>query len=159
MPCRSACRLFIHLAFTYSIGPSNIVWSELGPAPPFPPMTMLEVKRSRAPTLVREAMIWENWQLVTNEPVEFGEVLKFKTAWKIGIILEDSIEYTRINKGKTEGCLTCNRWDLQTLGSQPIRPKNPPDHGSEVGQKNKSQHFCSYFFLVLFILALVVWAL
>ena len=37
MPGRSPCRLFIHLAFTYSVGPSSVMWSsELGPAPPFP---------------------------------------------------------------------------------------------------------------------------
>ena len=30
MPRRNPCRLYIHVAFTYSIGPSNIVWSELG---------------------------------------------------------------------------------------------------------------------------------
>ena len=35
MPCRNPCRLYIHLAFTYSVGPSSIAWSELGPAPPF----------------------------------------------------------------------------------------------------------------------------
>ena len=34
---------------------------------------------------------------------------------------------------------TCNRLDLQTLGSQPITPKNLPDHtwkhlGSQLGQ-------------------------
>jgi hypothetical protein len=35
LSCRNPCRLYIHLAFTCSIGPSSIVWSELGPAPPF----------------------------------------------------------------------------------------------------------------------------
>jgi hypothetical protein len=35
MPCRNPCRLYMHLAFTYSVGPSSVVWSELGPAPPF----------------------------------------------------------------------------------------------------------------------------
>ena len=35
MPCRKPCRLYIHLAFTYSFGPSSTLWSELGPAPPF----------------------------------------------------------------------------------------------------------------------------
>jgi hypothetical protein len=44
MPCRDPCRLYIHLAFTYSVGPSSIVWSELGPALPCPPMRVLEVK-------------------------------------------------------------------------------------------------------------------
>ena len=37
MPCRNPCGLYIHLAFTYSVGPSNVVWSVIGPAPPFPP--------------------------------------------------------------------------------------------------------------------------
>ena len=32
MPCGNPCRLYIHLAITYSIGPSSVVWSELGPA-------------------------------------------------------------------------------------------------------------------------------
>ena len=35
MPRKNPCRLYIHLAFTYSIGSSRVVWSELGPAPPF----------------------------------------------------------------------------------------------------------------------------
>ena len=40
---------YIHLEFTYSVGPSSGVWSsELGPAPPFPPMRMLKVSWSRA---------------------------------------------------------------------------------------------------------------
>ena len=40
---RNPCRLSIHLAFTYSVGPSSVLWSELGPAPHFPPMRVLEV--------------------------------------------------------------------------------------------------------------------
>ena len=43
MPCRNACRVYIHLAFTNSVGPSSVVRSELGPALPFPPMRVLEV--------------------------------------------------------------------------------------------------------------------
>ena len=43
MPSMIPCRLYIHLAFTYSVGPSSVVWSELGRAPPFPPMRVLEV--------------------------------------------------------------------------------------------------------------------
>jgi hypothetical protein len=43
MPCKNPCRLYIHLAFTYSVGPLSVVWSELGLAPPFPPMRVLEV--------------------------------------------------------------------------------------------------------------------
>ena len=42
MPCRKPCRFYIHLAFTYFVGPLSIVWSELGPALPFPPMRVLE---------------------------------------------------------------------------------------------------------------------
>jgi hypothetical protein len=44
------CRLFIHFALTYSVGPSSIVWSELGPAPCFPPTRVLEVAFS---------LVWE----------------------------------------------------------------------------------------------------
>ena len=42
MPCRNPCRLYYHLAFTDPVGPSSIMRSELGPAPPFPPMRMLK---------------------------------------------------------------------------------------------------------------------
>ena len=37
------CRLYIHLAFTYFGGLSRVVVSELGRAPPFPPMRVLEM--------------------------------------------------------------------------------------------------------------------
>ena len=43
MPCRNPCRLYIHLPFTYSVCPSSVVWSEIGPAPPFSPMRVLVV--------------------------------------------------------------------------------------------------------------------
>ena len=42
MPCRNPCKLHIHLAFTYSVGPSRVVWSKLGPTLPFPPMRVVE---------------------------------------------------------------------------------------------------------------------
>jgi hypothetical protein len=42
MPRRNPLGLYIHLAFTYSVDPSSIVGSELGPAQPFPPMRVLE---------------------------------------------------------------------------------------------------------------------
>ena len=57
MPCRNPCRLYIHLAFTYSVGPSSVVWSELGPAPPFPPMRVLEVLWSWALYLMCEVAL------------------------------------------------------------------------------------------------------
>ena len=35
MPCITPCRTYIHIAFPYLVGPSSVVWSELGPSPPF----------------------------------------------------------------------------------------------------------------------------
>ena len=43
MPCRNPCRLYSHLPFTYSVCPSSVVWSEIGPVPPFSPMRVLVV--------------------------------------------------------------------------------------------------------------------
>ena len=57
MPCRSAHRLYNHLAFTYYVGPSSIEWSELGPAPPFPPTRVLQVYWSRALSHVCEVAL------------------------------------------------------------------------------------------------------
>jgi hypothetical protein len=57
MPGRNPCRLYIHLAFTYYVGPSSIVWSELGLAPPFPPMRVLEAQWSRALSFVCEVAL------------------------------------------------------------------------------------------------------
>ena len=54
--------------------------------------------------------------------------LKFKTTWKLPIILE---EFHRIYPNllkENRRMSTCNRLDLQTLGSQPVMPKNLPDH-------------------------------
>ena len=55
--CRHLCRVYIHLSFTYSAGPSSVVWTELGLAPPFPPMRVLEVKWSRALSHVCEVAL------------------------------------------------------------------------------------------------------
>jgi len=55
MSCRKPCRLCTHLAFTYSVGPSSVVWSKLGPALAFPLKRVLEVSWSRALSLVCEA--------------------------------------------------------------------------------------------------------
>ena len=57
MLCRHPCRLYIHLAFTYSLGPSSTVWSELRPSPPFPPMRVLEAYWSRALSPVCEVAL------------------------------------------------------------------------------------------------------
>ena len=55
--CRNPCRLYIRLACTYSVGPSSVVWSDFGPAPPSPPMRVLEVYWSRASNLVCEVAL------------------------------------------------------------------------------------------------------
>ena len=54
MPYRNPCIFYTHLAFSYSVGPASVVWSELGPAPPFPPMRVQEVQWSRALSLMCE---------------------------------------------------------------------------------------------------------
>ena len=55
--------------------------------------------------------------------------LKFKTAGKLPIIVEEFIEYIYPNLIKENRRMsTCNRLGLGTLGSQPIMPKNLPDH-------------------------------
>jgi hypothetical protein len=56
-------------------------------------------------------MIRENWQLVTDEPVEFeNNRLKFKIARKLPLILEEFIEYTPIYSKKTGGCQHVTDW-------------------------------------------------
>ena len=76
-------------------------------------------------------MIGKNWQLVTNEPVEFE---------KQPVEVQDCRNITHLFRGfyrriypnlikENRRMSTCNRLDLQTLGSQPIiMPKNLPDH-------------------------------
>ena len=77
-------------------------------------------------------MIGENRQLVTDEPVSLrNNRLKFKTAGKLPIILEEFIEYTPILIQGTRRMWTCNQLDLPTLGwSQPVMPKSLPDRWS-----------------------------
>ena len=47
MPYKNPRRFYINIAFTYSVGPSSVVWSELGPTPPFPPMRVPQVQWSQ----------------------------------------------------------------------------------------------------------------
>ena len=47
----------MHLAYTCSVSPSSVVWSELGLAPSFPPTRVLEVYWSRARSLVCEVAL------------------------------------------------------------------------------------------------------
>ena len=67
-------------------------------------------------------MIRENGQLVTNEPVEVENCRKITDRFRIIYRI-----YPNLIK-ENRRMSTCNRLDLQTLGSQPIMPKNLPDH-------------------------------
>jgi hypothetical protein len=67
-------------------------------------------------------MIGENRQLVTNEPVEVEDCRKITDHFR-GIY---RIYFNLIKENRRMS--TCNRLDLQTLGSQPIMPKNLLDH-------------------------------
>jgi hypothetical protein len=70
-------------------------------------------------------MIRENLQLVTDELVEFEKLL---------VEVQDCKEITDCFRGiyriypnlikENRRMSTCNRLDLQTLGSQPVMPKN-----------------------------------
>ena len=74
-------------------------------------------------------MIGENRQIVTNEPVEFE---------KQPVEVQDCRKDTDHSKGihslypklmkENRRLSTCNQLDLQILGSQPVMPKNLPDH-------------------------------
>ena len=77
MPCKNPCRRYIHLAFTHSVGPSSIVvWkSELGPAPPFPPMRVLEAYWSRALSLV--------WEVALMSPRKLREPSFYSFLWEL----------------------------------------------------------------------------
>jgi hypothetical protein len=67
-------------------------------------------------------MIGENRQFVTDEPVDVQDCRKmidhFSGIYRI---------YPNLMK-ENRRMSTCNRLDLQALGSQPIMPKNLPEH-------------------------------
>ena len=78
--------------------------------------------------------IGENRQLVTDEPVEVQDCRKCTNhCGGINGIYPTSIEENR------RMSITCNRLDLQTLESQPIMPKNLPDHCSSCKNKDSSK--------------------
>ena len=90
-------------------------------------------------------MIGENRQLVTSEPVEFE---------KKPVEVQDCREFTDYFRGiyriypnskKEDWRLsTCNRLDLQTLRSQPIMPKNLPDHRLPIGSEEFVEEYTSH---------------
>ena len=74
-------------------------------------------------------MIKENQQLVIDKPVEFEKWLfEVQECRKItdhfGGIYGFYLNLIKLNQMMS----TCNYLDLQGLGSQPIMPKNLPDH-------------------------------
>ena len=74
-------------------------------------------------------MIGENRQLVKDEAAEFeNSRLKFKTAGKLPIILEEFIRIFPSLIKESRTMPTCSRLDLPTVGSQPVMPKNLPSH-------------------------------
>ena len=84
-------------------------------------------------------MIGENRPLVTNEPVEVEDCRNisdhFGGIYRI---------YSNLTK-ETRRMSTCNRLDLQTLGSQPvIVPKNLPDHCIGIIAAAQAQHVDHY---------------
>ena len=74
-------------------------------------------------------MIRENQQFVANEPVECEDLsLEVQTYKKITNKIEGNYRiYPNLIKGNWR-MSTCDRLDLQTLGSQPDMFKNLPDH-------------------------------
>ena len=80
-------------------------------------------------TRCARATIGKNWQWVTIEPVEFEK-------WSVEV--QDCMKITNYFRGiyeiypnlmkENRRMSTCNRLDLQTLGSQPFMLKNLPNH-------------------------------
>ena len=68
-------------------------------------------------------------QLVTDEPVEFEkQPVRVQDFRKITDLFRGIYRiYSNLIK-ENRRMSTCNRLDLETLGSQPVMPKNLPDH-------------------------------
>ena len=76
------------------------------------------------------AMIGKNWQLVTDEPVKFeNEPVEVQNCKKITHHFRGIYRIYPNFMKENRRMSTCNRLDLQTVGSQPvIMPKKFPDH-------------------------------
>ena len=80
-----------------------------------------------------ETMIRENRHLVTEEPVEFK-----KSPVEVGDCRKITDRFRGIYRvypnliKKNQRRSTCNWLDLQALGSQPVMPKNLPNHCIEM---------------------------
>ena len=78
-----------------------------------------------------QSMIGDNRQLVTARWTGWvweitGRSSRMQEIYQS--FLEEFMEFTPILKRKTGGCQRVTGWDLPTLGSQPIMPKNLPNH-------------------------------
>ena len=70
------------------------------------------------------SMIGENQQLVTDEPVEFEKILvEVQDCIQLLISVDEFCIYPHLNQ-KFRRMSTCNRLDLQALGTQTVMPKN-----------------------------------
>ena len=74
-------------------------------------------------------MIGENRQLVTDEPVEFEkQPAEVQTFRKITDHFRGSHRIFPNLIKENRRMSTCSQLDKQTLGSQPVMPKNLPEH-------------------------------
>ena len=108
VPCRNPRRLYIHLAFTYSVGPSSVVRSKLGPAPPFPPMKVLEVQWSRALSLVCEVAL----VLIRMNSKRSAGRIKGSGLQRCSV--DETLAPSGGGGGRQKGCLRGTRWPRDT---------------------------------------------
>ena len=122
---------FLSIYIVYARLPSSLLsWDQCKT------LEMVELGREKmSPKLLGERGMGKLRQLVQLNRLSLrNNQLKFKIAGKLRIIFEEFIEYTPIyqsfyeNRKENRRMWTCNRLDLQTLGSQPVMPKNLPNH-------------------------------
>ena len=115
-----------HCSCFSKIGPQGRFWFL---EPRLRPLFVWVRFSSRKSTLRFATMIGENRQLVTDEPVEFEkEPVEVQDCRRITDHFRGIYRiYPNLIKENWR-MSTYNRLDLQTIGSQPIMPKNLPDH-------------------------------
>ena len=121
MPCRNLCRLYIHLAFTYSVGPSSVVWSELGPATPFPPMRVLE----RQWVTGSQSRVWSG----PKSQFTWGQSMQFQPlrTWRLGLITSHGFQ---VAWGRSVRSQPLRAWKLGLTTSLVVQdPRSQAWHG------------------------------
>ena len=80
-------------------------------------------------SLLPSSMYGENQPLVTDEPLEFEEITswRFKTAGKLPIVLEESVEYTSTFWRKTKRSQHVTGWTGKHLDLNQWHPKTSPN--------------------------------